>query len=88
MEKGIRFKFKGRSKIQQIGNSLGVVIPKNALELLGAEKGDDILIYVSEDNQAITLFRPKSLSPKGENWERMSFELSIPKELAEKLLGK
>jgi len=86
MEKEIRFKFKGWSKIQQVGNSLGVVIPKNALKSLGIEKGDDILVYVSEDNQAITLFRPKSLSPKGKNWEKTSFEMSIPKELANELL--
>ena len=87
MEKEIRFKFKGGSKIRRIGNSLGITIPKGVLETLNLKEGNDVPLYVSEDNNALVIFNPKGTAPKGENWERTSFELSLPKELAERLLG-
>lgn len=81
----VKFKFKGSSKLQRIGNSLGVTIPKEVLETLHLKKGDELLVYVSEDKQAIVIFPPKNMGPKSEKWKEASFELSLPKEIAEEL---
>lgn len=86
MEKDIRLKFKGSSKLQRVGNSLGITIPKEVVEILNLKRGDELLVCISKDNRAIVLFPPKNVAPKGESWEGASFELSIPKEIVEKLL--
>lgn len=53
-------KFEGESehrtlKVRQIGNSLGVVLPKELLARLGAKEGDDI--YVSKTPTGVQLHR-------------------------------
>lgn len=40
-------------KVTQIGNSLGVILPKELLERLGIEKGDRLTVV--EQSNAVTL---------------------------------
>lgn len=46
-------------KLTQIGNSLGVVLPKEILARLDVEKGDEIYLTVSPDGMRITTHNPE-----------------------------
>jgi len=41
-------------KITQIGNSLGVILPKNVVAKLKAEKGDTLYLVPTEDGYELT----------------------------------
>lgn len=46
-------------KLTQIGNSVGVVLPKEALAALKLEKGDSMYLTESPDGFRITAFDPE-----------------------------
>jgi putative addiction module antidote len=45
-------------KLTQIGNSVGVILPKEVLAKLKLEKGDSIFITETPDGYAITPYDP------------------------------
>ena len=45
-------------KLTQIGNSVGVILPKEVLGKLKLEKGDSIFITETPDGYAITPYAP------------------------------
>ena len=45
-------------KLTQIGNSVGVILPKDVLAKLKLEKGDSIFITETPDGYAITPYDP------------------------------
>ncbi len=45
-------------KLTQIGNSTGVVLPKEALEKLRVEKGDVIYLTETPDGYRVTPYEP------------------------------
>jgi putative addiction module antidote len=46
-------------KITQIGNSLGVILPKEALAALKVEKGDQLILSETPDGFRITPYDPE-----------------------------
>jgi putative addiction module antidote len=48
-----------KMKIIQIGNSLGVTLPKEALAALKVEKGDVLMLTESPDGFRLTPFDPE-----------------------------
>lgn len=46
-------------KIRKIGNSLGVVLPKEALETLNAGEGDTLVLRKSTGDAALSLQDPE-----------------------------
>jgi putative addiction module antidote len=46
-------------KLTQIGNSVGVVLPKELLGLLHVEKGDTLYVTESPDGVRLTPFDPE-----------------------------
>jgi len=46
-------------KITQIGNSLGVILPKDILAHLRLEKGDSVFITHTPDGVALTRYDPE-----------------------------
>jgi putative addiction module antidote len=46
-------------KLTQVGNSLGVIFPKDLLAKLALEKGDEIYLTESPDGMRITLHNPE-----------------------------
>jgi len=46
-------------KLTQIGNSVGVVLPKEALAALKFEKGDTVFLTDSPDGYRITAYDPE-----------------------------
>ncbi len=45
-------------KLTQIGNSVGVILPKEVLARLKLEKGDSVFITETSDGYAITPYDP------------------------------
>jgi putative addiction module antidote len=43
-------------KVTQIGNSLGVVLPKDVLSKLGVSKGDHLFLIPGEEGYQLTAF--------------------------------
>lgn len=84
MEERYRFEYRQTNKVQPIGNSIGLPIPKDVLSEIGVEKGEDLHIYVNRKLKSIMLFRPKDFVHK--EWKEASFELSLSKDLVEQLL--
>lgn len=80
-----KFEYRQTNKLQPLGNSIGIPISKEVLNEIGVEKGEEMHIYVNRDLKTIMLFRPKDFAHSG--WKDASFELSIPRELAEELLS-
>lgn len=88
MEEGAKFNYLKVNKLQRLGNSLGVPLPPPLVEELGMEEGEDMLIYTCKDPAGFMLLRLKNLELKGftpKKFKKTSFELSLPKELVEKL---
>ena len=85
MEKNYRFKYRETNKVQQIGNSLGIPIPKDVLKDIGITKGEELHIYVNNELKTIMLFRPKDFSHK--NWNDASFELSVPFDVVKEFIN-
>jgi putative addiction module antidote len=46
-------------KLRKIGNSVGIVLPKEALNKLGVEEGDSVMLTSGNDN-SLNLARPNS----------------------------
>jgi len=46
-------------KITQIGNSLGVILPKEVLAELKARKGDTLLVSAAPGGVRLTAYNPK-----------------------------
>jgi putative addiction module antidote len=46
----------GKTKIIQIGNSVGIVLPKEALTALHAEKGDTVTLSATPDGVRISAY--------------------------------
>ena len=46
----------GKTKIIQIGNSVGIVLPKEALAALHAEKGDTVTLSASPNGLSISSY--------------------------------
>ena len=46
-------------KLRKIGNSVGIVLPKEALNKLGVEEGDSVML-TSGNNNSLNLARPNS----------------------------
>jgi putative addiction module antidote len=49
----------GKTKIIQIGNSVGIVLPKEALAALHAEKGDTLTLSAGPDGVRISAYDPE-----------------------------
>ena len=47
------------TKITQVGGSLGVIIPKDGLRELNAEKGDEVTLIQTERGLLVTPYDPK-----------------------------
>ena len=45
-------------KLTQIGNSLGLILPKEVLTRLKLEKGDTVFVTETPDGVAVTLYDP------------------------------
>ena len=45
-------------KITQIGSSVGVVLPKEVLSILGAQKGDTLYVSATPDGVQLTPYEP------------------------------
>lgn len=45
-------------KLTQIGNSLGLILPKEVLTRLKLEKGDTVFVTETPDGMAVTLYDP------------------------------
>lgn len=46
-------------KLTQIGNSVGVILPKEMLSKLKLEKGDEIFVTDSPDGMRLTVHNPE-----------------------------
>ena len=46
-------------KIRKIGNSLGVVLPKEALIACGLEKDDEVFLVTTQDSLQLRLYDPE-----------------------------
>lgn len=46
----------GKTKIIQIGNSVGIVLPKEALAALHADKGDSLTLSQTADGLRLTAY--------------------------------
>ncbi|MCJ0763063.1 AbrB/MazE/SpoVT family DNA-binding domain-containing protein [Variovorax terrae] len=46
-------------KLTQIGNSLGVILPKEVLIKLGLEKGEEVYLTDSPDGMRLTTHNPE-----------------------------
>ena len=82
-------KFVGDRTIQKSGHSKMVPIPPEALNYLGLDIGDKVVIYLDREENEIRIIPGKSsyVGKEGKD-KRIGFELSLPKKLVRKLLGK
>ena len=46
-------------RVKQIGNSAGVVLPKEALAHLNVDKGDEIFLVETDDGYTLTQYDPE-----------------------------
>lgn len=69
-------------KITQIGNSVGVILPKEALRLLNAEKGDSLYLTESPDGARLTPFDPEFETQMKQAREIMQSRKAVLHELA------
>jgi len=49
----------GKTKIIQIGNSVGIVLPKEALAALHAKKGDTVILSAAPDGLRVSAYDPE-----------------------------
>jgi len=57
----------------QIGNSVGVVIPKEVKKKLGLKKGSKVIVGVTQDNKGMVISKPEgakssSITPEFLEW--------------------
>ena len=82
-------KFLGDRTLQPSGHSTVVPIPPEGLKFLGLEEGDKVVVYLDREENEIRIIPGKSsyVRRKGHN-KKIGFELSLPKKLFKKLMGK
>ena len=69
-------------KLTQIGNSIGVILPKEVLARLKVEKGDSIFITETPDGFAITPHDPDFETQMKQAEEIMKRRRNVLRELA------
>lgn len=52
----VRAKSSGKLKVRRIGNSLGVVLPKDVLAKLGAEEGAELTVVQTPNGVTLSMF--------------------------------
>lgn len=71
-----------RLKVTQIGNSLGVVLPKEALARLKVGKGDDLFLTEAPDGYRVTPLDDEALRQLEAAREIMNRRRAVLRELA------
>jgi len=69
-------------KLIQIGNSVGVVLPKEVLAALKLEKGDTLVLTEAADGVRLTPFDPKFEAQMSEARKIMKKRRNVLRELA------
>ena len=69
-------------KLTQIGNSVGVVLPKEALAALQVGKGDTIFLTESPDGYRITAYDPEFAKQMSAAEDIMKRRRNVLRELA------
>jgi putative addiction module antidote len=69
-------------KLTQIGNSVGVVLPKEALAALKLEKGDTLYLTEAPDGFRVTAFDPEFERQMGAAETIMKRRRNVLRELA------
>lgn len=69
-------------KLTQIGNSIGVILPKEVIARLKLEKGDAIFITETPEGYAITPHDPKVEAQMSEARKIMKRRRAVLRELA------
>lgn len=69
-------------KLTQIGNSVGVILPKEILNRLGIEKGDEIFLTDSPDGLRLTVHNPEFEAQMLAARDVMKARRSVLRELA------
>jgi putative addiction module antidote len=69
-------------KLTQIGNSVGVILPKDVLAKLQVERGDEIFLTDSPDGMRLTVHNPEFEAQMREAREVMKTRRAVLHELA------
>lgn len=69
-------------KLTQIGNSVGVILPKEVLHRLNVEKGDEIFLTDSPDGMRLTVHNPEFESQMRAARDIMKTQRAVLRELA------
>jgi putative addiction module antidote len=69
-------------KLTQIGNSVGVILPKEMLVKLKLEKGDEIFVTDSPDGMRLTVHNPEFEAQMQAARDIMKSRRSVLRELA------
>ena len=69
-------------KLTQIGNSVGIVLPKEVLAKLKVEKGETLILTETPDGFRITPFDPKFEAQMAEARKVMKKRRAVLRELA------
>lgn len=69
-------------KLTQIGNSVGVILPKDILSKLQLEKGDEIFLTDSPDGMRLTVHNPEFEAQMREARDIMKSRRAVLHELA------
>jgi putative addiction module antidote len=69
-------------KLTQIGNSVGVVLPKEVLAKLKVEKGETLILTETPDGFRLTPFDPKFEAQMAEARKIMKKRRAVLRELA------
>ncbi|PZO16196.1 MAG: AbrB/MazE/SpoVT family DNA-binding domain-containing protein [Burkholderiales bacterium] len=69
-------------KLTQIGNSVGVILPRDILSKLQLEKGDEIFLTDSPDGMRLTVHNPEFEAQMREARDIMKSRRAVLHELA------
>lgn len=70
-------------KLTAIGNSTGVVLPRELLEKLRVDRGDDLMVLETADGITLTPYDPEFAEQMSKAEEIMRRRRNLLKELAE-----
>ena len=70
-------------KLTAIGNSTGVVLPRELLEKLRVDRGDELMVLETADGITLTPYDPEFAEQMGKAEEIMRRRRNLLKELAE-----
>jgi putative addiction module antidote len=70
-------------KVTQIGNSLGVILPKELLAKLKVEKGDSLHVLETKDGVEVTPFDPEFADQMAHATEVMREDRDVLRKLGE-----